>query len=86
MYRKLDIFPEAWEEAPEGENCMVTQLFLAVTERVFKGSRKRGSNGACLDANANARAQRPKYSMEERRTLTHDIELLEHPETSTSTS
>ena len=22
MYRKWDIFPEAWEEAPEGENCI----------------------------------------------------------------
>ena len=39
MYRKFDIFPEAWTEAAEGENCMVTQLFLAVTERVFTGSR-----------------------------------------------
>ena len=28
MYRKHDIFAEAWDEAPEGENCMVSQLFL----------------------------------------------------------
>ena len=70
MYRKWDIFPVAWTE--EGENCMVTQLFLAVTERVFTDSRKR------RDDKAAARA--PKYSTEEWQTLTHDIELLAHPE------
>ena len=75
MYRKYDIFPEAWAETAEGENCMVTQLFLAVTERAFTGSRKRGGDGAFVDTNASRMAQRPKYTMEEWYTLTHDIEL-----------
>ena len=69
MYRKWDIFPVAWSE--EDENCMVTQLFVAVTERVFAGSRKRKYDQAA--------ARAPKYSMEEWQTLTHDIELLAHP-------
>ena len=60
---------------------MVTQLFLAVTERAFTGSRKRGSDGAFVDANATHNYRRPKYTMEEWHTLTHDIELLTHPET-----
>ena len=30
MYRKHDIFAEAWDEAPE-RDCVVSQLFLAVT-------------------------------------------------------
>ena len=81
MYRKWDIFPEAWEEAPEGENCMVTQLFLAITERAHTGSQKRGSDGAFVDANANARVRTAKYTMEEWHTLTHDVERLMHPET-----
>ena len=80
MYRKWDVFPKAWEEAPEGENCMVTQLFLAVTERTFIGSRKRDSEGAFVDANHNARERTSKYTMEEWHTLTHDVELLMHPE------
>ena len=80
MYRKLNIFPEAWEEAAEGENCMVTQLFLAVTERVHTGSQKRGNNGAFVDANNNARVRTSKYTMEEWHTLTHDVELLMHQE------
>ena len=61
MYRKFDIFPEAWTEAAEGENCMVTQLFLAVTERFFTGSRKRGSDGGFVDANATHNYRMPKY-------------------------
>ena len=65
MYRKLDIFPEAWEQAPEGENCMVTQLFLAVTERAQTSSQKRGSDGAFVDSNPYAKVHRPKYTMEE---------------------
>ena len=80
MYRKLDIFPVAWTEAAEGENCMVTQLFLAVTERAFTGSRKRGSDGAFVDSDATHNYRRPKYTMEEWHTLTHDTELLMHPE------
>ena len=80
MYRKFDIFPEAWTEAAEGENCMVTQLFLAVTERAHTGSQKRGSDGAFVYANANATVRTSKYTMEEWHTLTHDIELLMHPE------
>ena len=81
MYRNHDIFAEAWDEAPEGENCMVTQLFLAVTERVHTGSRKRDNTGAFCDANADTRERTPKYTLEEWHTLTHDTELLVHPET-----
>ena len=80
MYRKHDVYPEAWEEAAERENCMVTQLFLAVTERAHTGSQKRGSDGAFVDANANARVRTSKYTLEEWQTLTHDVELLMHPE------
>ena len=55
---------------------MVTQLFLAITERAHTGSQKRGSDGAFVDANANARVRTSKYTMEGWHTLTHDIELL----------
>ena len=81
MYRKWDILAEAWTEAPEGENCMVTQLFQAVKERVHTGSQKRDSNGAFVGPDADKRVRRPKYSMEEWCTLTHDVELAVHPET-----
>ena len=59
---------------------MVTQLFLAVTERAQTGSQKRGSDGAFVDSNPYAKVHRPKYTMEEWHTLTHDTELLMHPE------
>ncbi len=52
MYRKWNILVEAWTEAPEGENCMVTQLFQAVKERVHTGSQKRDSNGAFVGPDA----------------------------------
>ena len=80
MYRKWDILAEAWTEAPEGENCMITQLFQAVKERVFAESRKRDANGAFVDSDFNQRECVPKYSMEELGTLTHDVELFKHPE------
>jgi len=32
MYGKMGIFPVAWEEAPEGENCIENQLILAITK------------------------------------------------------
>ena len=41
MYRKHDIFAEAWDEAPEGENCMVSQLFLAVTHEKHRITEER---------------------------------------------
>ena len=37
MYRKHDIFAEAWDEAPEGENSVVSQLFLAATDKNTPG-------------------------------------------------
>ena len=81
MYRKWDTFPEAWDEAPEGENGMVTQLFLAVTERVFTGSRKRGTGGTFMNSDEDRKIHKPKYTMDEWHTLTHDIDLLTQPET-----
>ena len=81
MYRKHDIFTEAWDEAPEGENCMVSQLFLAVTNQKRVESRKRDASGNYVDANPNATAQTPKYTLEQWHTITHDVELEMHPET-----
>ena len=72
MYRKWNIFPGAWGEAPEEQNCMVMQLFLAVLERAQAGSRKRDNNGAFVDANPYGKARASKYTMEEWQTLTHD--------------
>ena len=80
MYRKWDILAEAWTEAPEGENCMITQLFQAVKERVRTGSQKRDANGAFVHSDFYQRECVPKYSMEELGTLTHDVELFKHPE------
>ena len=70
MYREWNISPEAWDEAQEEQNCMVTQLFLAVAERVNASSRKRSSDGAFVDADRHARAWVPKYTTEEWHTLT----------------
>ena len=33
MHGKMGIFPVAYEEAPPGENCVETQLILAITKR-----------------------------------------------------
>ena len=60
---------------------MVTQLFQTVKDRVHTGSQKRDSNGAFVDPDADKRVCRPKHSMEELCTLTHDVELAVHPET-----
>ena len=80
MDHKWDILAEAWTEAPEGENCMVTQLFQAVKERINTGSKKRDATGAFLHSDAYQKDRMPKYSMEEWSTLTHDVELAKHPE------
>jgi hypothetical protein len=80
MYRQWDILAEAWTEAPEGENCMVTELFQAVQERVHTGSQKRDAKGAFVHSDAYQKDRMPKYSLEEWGTLTHDVELAEHPE------
>ena len=68
-------------EAPEGKNCIVTQLFLAATERVHTGAQKRGSNGTFVDASPYTKTHASKYTLEERHTLNHDTELLVHPYT-----
>ena len=79
-YRKHDIFAEAWDEAPDGENCMVSQLFRAVTHENTE-SRKRDASGNYVNSNPHAKAQIPKYTLEQWHTLTHDVELQLHPET-----
>ena len=65
MYRKHDICAEAWDEAPEGENCMVSQLFLAVTHEKHAESRKRDASGNYVNTNPNARTHAPKYTLEQ---------------------
>ena len=60
MYRKHDIFAEAWDEAPEGDNCMVSQLFLAVTHEKRPESRTRYASGNYVDANHHARTHAPQ--------------------------
>ena len=44
MYGKTGIYPVAWEETPEGENCVLNQLVLAITKRRDKDSRVRIRN------------------------------------------
>jgi len=60
----------AWDEASEEQICMVTHLFLAVTEKTHTGSQKRDRDGAFVDANPYAQARASKYTMEEWHTLT----------------
>ena len=43
-------------------------------------SKRPSGDGAFVDSDATQRFRRPKYTMEEWHTLTHDVELLEHPE------
>ena len=59
---------------------MVTQLFLAVTEKAHTSSQKRNSDGTFVSEAPYAKAQRPKYSLEEWQTISHDAEFAEHPE------
>ena len=44
-------------------------------------SQKRDASGNYVDANPNATAQTPKYTLEQWHTITHDVELEMHPET-----
>ena len=60
---------------------MVSQLFLAVTNQKHTRSHKRDASGNYVDANPYAKAQTPKYTLEQWHTITHDVELEMHPET-----